>query len=55
MKTVTKKEYLKMQAEAKSARQNNVIRKQQKLANLKKKNVPKAKPWYVKLADFLTF
>lgn len=51
---ITKEEYLKLQKELASARQNNVLRKQQKLASLKKKTVP-PKPWYVKLLDFLTF
>lgn len=54
METITKKEYLKLQEELASARQNNVIKKQQKLASLKKKTVP-PKPWYVKLLNFLTF
>ena len=54
MKTITKAEYLKLQEELASARQNNVIRKQQKLASLKKKTVL-PKPWYVKLLNFLTF
>ena len=53
MKTITKEEYLKLQEELASARQNNAIRKQQKLASLKKSVTPK--PWYVKLLNFLTF
>lgn len=55
METITKEEYLKLQEELASARQNNAIRKQGKQLNSIKQTKVKSKPKQNLLTTFLNW